>query len=87
MRCLACDAGLNEEQARKKMPISGEYWQLCGWCLRSIGVGRTVGVPDLENAAVQRDRLSEQADYLLRKEGMDRWGRTLAKEVDDGQGG
>lgn len=36
MRCRACDSSLTESMARARMPVSGEYWELCKKCLDSV---------------------------------------------------
>ncbi len=36
MRCLACDSSLSVAAAKARMPVSGEYWQLCRACMDSI---------------------------------------------------
>lgn len=86
MRCLACDAGLSEEQARKKMPVSGEYWDLCGACLRAIrvGFGLNVAPPVKPGVNISMDEARQVADDYLREHGFDQWGRHML-EVDSGE--
>jgi len=36
MRCAACDRGLSDLDSSRKSPITGQYYDLCGRCFKTI---------------------------------------------------
>jgi hypothetical protein len=38
MRCRSCDCNLTDAESVRKSPTTGEYLDLCNYCLEDIGM-------------------------------------------------